>query len=229
MSLTTKIWEDGIGTKSASLSKFQYRNLIAGHTILGMLVAILIAYNTQSWDMSILEIFLVGLGIPILGILIAYRRASTTLVTFFGYMLVVLGMSAIMGPVLQNFDSEIVLRAFLSTCGIAVLMSIIGLTVKKDLSHWGVYLFGALLALILVRVIQIFIPQAASYEKWYFPFIEYAGAALFSLLIIYDWNRGMKMTYNHRNAILTAIGLFLDIINLFIHLLRIMAGSFSKD
>jgi FtsH-binding integral membrane protein len=52
---------------------------------------------------------------------------------------------------------------------------------------------------------------------------------LFCAYIIYDWNRALRLPYTVDNAIDAAVALYLDIMNLFIHLLRILGKSQSSS
>jgi len=105
------------------------------------------------------------------------------------------------------------------------IMSIYGLVTKKDLSSWGNILFMALIGLILATVVNIF--WASSTLYW---ITTYAGIIIFVGLTAYDTQKLRKLslqinpeeseTYT-KTAILGALTLYLDFINMFLYLLRL--------
>ena len=56
-------------------------------------------------------------------------------------------------------------------------------------------------------------------------FTDYIVIAIFSLYLGFDWQRANRVTPSIRNAILSATQIYLDIVNIFIRLLRILARS----
>ena len=102
-------------------------------------------------------------------------------------------------------------------------MSIYGFVTKKDLSSWGNILLMALLGLVLATVVNIFWANSMLY--W---ITTYAGIIIFVGLTAYDTQKlkNMSLTvgegesYN-KLAILGALTLYLDFINLFLYLLRL--------
>jgi len=109
---------------------------------------------------------------------------------------------------------------FLITAGTFSAVSLFGWVTKTDLSSMRGFLFMALIGLIIASVVNIFMRSEAMY--W---IISYAGVAIFIGLTAYDTQ---KLKYIHQNggasqqlAILGALKLYLDFINMFIFLLRI--------
>ena len=103
-------------------------------------------------------------------------------------------------------------------------MSIYGYFTKKDLTSWGNLLFMALIGLIIASVINIFLASSTMY--W---IITYAGVLIFVGLTAYDTQKIKNMSLQldaeseegRKGAIMGALALYLDFINLFIMLLRI--------
>jgi FtsH-binding integral membrane protein len=226
MGISSIVWDRAHGGNT--LSARSYIAATSFFTIGGLVLSAIVGYMTATsgWQPGILEILLVGLGIPIVGMVIAFK-SDNWFISAFGLSLVVSGLGAIIGPVVIMYELPVVLKALASTMAVTVAMSIIGIVYPKSLEHWGGYLFGALLALLAVRILQMFGLFGPS-SGWYM-IIEYLGALLFSLYIIYDWNRAMRLSYNLDNAVDCAVALYLDIANLFLHLLRIYGGSSSSD
>jgi FtsH-binding integral membrane protein len=116
--------------------------------------------------------------------------------------------------------------AFVTTSALFGVMSVVGYTTKTDLSKFGGILFMGLIGLVIASVVSMF--WANSVLMW---IINYAGVAIFTGMTAYDTQRIKRMSAqvvgsNDRNAIgrvavLGALSLYLDFINLFLFLLRI--------
>lgn len=117
--------------------------------------------------------------------------------------------------------------AFGTTAALFGLMSLVGFTTKQDLTRWGGILFMGLIGLIIASVANMFL--ANSTLDW---IITYAGIILFLALTIYDTKRIKEITYVSlangdtlavsRIGIMGALRLYLDFINLFLFILRLL-------
>ena len=112
---------------------------------------------------------------------------------------------------------------FFITAGTFGAMSLYGYFTKKDLSSWGNILIMAVIGLIIASVVNIFMQSAMIY--W---IITYAGVLIFVGLTAYDTQKIKQMLANQeineqtqKLALLGALSLYLDFINLFLYLLRI--------
>ncbi len=123
---------------------------------------------------------------------------------------------------------SIVLTFLAATC-LFVAMGIIGMTTKRVLTNVGGYLMMALIGLVIAMVLNIFLQSSAL--EW---IISIVGVALFMGLTIYHTERTRRVTYAflaagdtmavRRVGITAALSLYLDFINLFLMLLRIMGN-----
>lgn len=115
---------------------------------------------------------------------------------------------------------------FFVTAGTFGAMSALGYFTKRDLSGMGGFLFMALIGIILASVVNLFWANSTLY--W---IITYAGVLLFVALTAYDTQQIKRMIAEvrddqgaHRVAIYGALKLYLDFINLFLFLLRILGN-----
>jgi hypothetical protein len=115
---------------------------------------------------------------------------------------------------------------FFVTAGTFAAMSAIGYFTKRDLSGMGGFLFMALIGILIASVVNIFLANSTLY--W---IITYAGVLLFVALTAYDTQKIKRMieqvrdeTSERRVAIYGALTLYLDFINLFLYLLRILGN-----
>lgn len=174
------------------------------------------------WGLIIGELALVW------GVTGAINRLSLTTAT----MLFVL-YSVINGTTLSviflAFSPTVIAKTFLVTAGTFGVMSIIGYTTKADLSGMGKMLFMALIGLIIATVVNIFL-QSSMLET----IISYVGVLVFVGLTAHDTQKIKQMLVMaddrmdegvQKLALLGALNLYLDFINLFLFLLRIFGGN----
>ncbi|KAH8588107.1 transmembrane bax inhibitor motif-containing protein-like protein 4 [Bisporella sp. PMI_857] len=122
--------------------------------------------------------------------------------------------------IVSFFDSRIVLQAVLLTAGIFIALTLFACQTKYDFTSWMPYLFGTLWFLILFGFVAMFFPGNSTVE------LIYSGAAalIFSGYILVDTQLIMRH-YHVEEEIAAAISLYLDIINLFLAILRILNNT----
>lgn len=123
------------------------------------------------------------------------------------------------------YTSASLFSTFIVTAGTFGLMSLIGFTTKMDLSKIGSILFMALIGLIIASVVNMFMRNEMIY--W---IITYAGILIFVGLTAYDTQKLKKIALGidadseqgKKASIIGALRLYLDFINLFLLLLRVL-------
>lgn len=137
--------------------------------------------------------------------------------------------SALMGASLANifllYTASSMTRVFLITSATFGAMSLYGYTTQRDLTKLGSFLFMGLIGLILASIVNFFLKSSGLYWA-----LSYIGVAIFVGLTAFDAQRIKELYYQTRGseeaaskmAISGALSLYLDFINLFIYLLRIM-------
>lgn len=131
--------------------------------------------------------------------------------------------------VAQAYTATSITMAFVAATVTFGTLAAVGTTTKKDFSGWGRHLFGMLLALVIVTLINFFLKSAAI--TYFFSFVS---VVLFSGFTLYD-AQNIKKMYFEANArpglglaVMGAFELYLDFLNLFYSLLRIF-GAFDRD
>jgi len=119
--------------------------------------------------------------------------------------------------VVSFYDSTIVLQALFITLGMFIALTLFACQTKYDFTSWMPYLFGALWFMILFGFISIFFKHSSTTELIY----GGLGALIFSGYILVDTQLIMRH-YHVEEEIAAAISLYLDIINLFLSILRIL-------
>lgn len=153
----------------------------------------------------------------------AVQRGSATKVqTIFWLFSAVMGAS--IAPIMILYTGTSIVRVFLITSATFGAMSLYGYTTKKDLTSMGSFLIMGLWGVIIASLVNIFMQSSTLY--WV---ISYVSVAIFVGLTAYDTQR-IRSFYNSydnediltRKAVSGALALYMDFINLFLDLLRIM-------
>jgi uncharacterized protein len=152
-------------------------------------------------------------------------RMSATLATS-AFLLYAAVNGITMAAIFLVYTGESIGSTFLVTGGTFAAMSMYGYTTKRDLSSWGNLLFMALIGLIIASVVNIFLQSDAL--GWV---VTYAGVLIFVGLTAYDTQKIKKLSARidprdtetfQKAVVMGALQLYLDFINLFLYLLRIL-------
>ena len=216
-----------------TLSERVFYLILGSLLIYGLGGTAIVAYYTalSSYTPSIGAILVLGLAIPIAGIIISVK-SDNPLVSFVGYNMVLLPFGVIMSPLAYSFvpeagstiaglySPEIIFRAFGLTCCITGIMTVLALSHPDWFKNLGGVLFIALTVLLMAVIARIFIPALRE-----FGIIDWAGAVIFTLYIGVDMYRASTVPKTLDNAVDIAISLYLDLINLFLFILRILNNN----
>ncbi len=173
------------------------------------------------------QILFFGLIIGELGLVMAISAAigrlsgMTATALFFLYAAL---NGATISVIFIAFTAESIALTFLITAGTFGAMSFYGYVTRRDLTTWGNLLFMALVGLIIASVVNIFVPSTLLYKV-----ITYAGVLIFVGLTAYDTQKIKQMgsaieegsETERKGAVIGALRLYLDFINLFLMLLRL--------
>ena len=148
---------------------------------------------------------------------ISFSKAQTLFWLFAGIM----GLS--MASIFLMYTPVSIARVFFITSGTFAGMSLYGYTTKKDLTGWGSFLFMGLIGIIIAMIVNIFLQSSMLHF-----IISCVGVLVFVGLTAYDTQRIKEMYYasdhpeiSGKKAIMGALKLYLDFINLFIMLLHL--------
>jgi FtsH-binding integral membrane protein len=126
------------------------------------------------------------------------------------------------------YTESSIAATFFVTAGTFGAVSLYGFATKKDLSSWGSILIMGVIGIVIASVVNIFMGSETLY--W---IISYAGVLIFVGLTAYDTQKIKEVLLNpnvevddnlNKIALFGALQLYLDFINLFMHLLRIMGS-----
>ena len=207
-------------------------NYMAGGLAVTGIISYLIANNLQ-----ILRLFITPTGYSAFGWLALL--APLIMIFAFGWVVnkgtiaqvqaMFWGFSALMSvslaPVFLIYTGASITRVFLITAATFGALSLYGYTTKKDLSGWGSFLMIGLIGLIIATIVNFFMQSPGLYYA-----LSYIGILIFAGLTAYDtqnlknmyYQSGMEGDIADRIAISGALSLYLDFINMFLYLLRLM-------
>jgi len=147
------------------------------------------------------------------------------------------GFAALMGvstaTIFAKYTGVSIAQCFFATAGAFAGLSLWGYTTKKDISGWGTFLFIGLIGLIIVSIINIFVASSAMAFA-----ISVIGVFIFAGFTAYDTQTIKSNFLAYRGhaseeelakmGTSGALNLYLDFLNLFLHLLSLL-GMGSSD
>lgn len=148
--------------------------------------------------------------------------AQTAIAVFTGYA-ILNGLT--FSTIFVAYTHSSITTAFVVTAGMFGAMSFYGATTKRSLESWGSFFFMGLIGIVIASLVNIFLQSPAVY--W---ISTYIGVLIFTGLTAYDTQKILTMNRygfegagsETKGAIMGALTLYLDFINLFLMLLRIL-------
>ena len=181
------------------------------------IITALYSNSVLLWGLVIAEFAIV------FGVSAAINRLSLTTATLLFVLYSVIN-GALFSSIFLVYTKSSIASVFFITAGTFGVMALIGYTTKKDLSSMGKILFMALIGIIIATIVNIFL-KSSGLEM----IVSYLGVLIFVGLTAYDTQKIKNMLMmapdaseaSQKIALLGALNLYLDFINLFIYLLRI--------
>lgn len=219
-----------VASKEDSKRLVDYMAKVYGWMFLGLALTAIVAYFTahstvmleyliQHRSMFLIlflgELFLVGY----LVVRIHKLSVQTATLLFLGYAAL---NGIVFGFLLLIYTAGSIAATFAITAGTFGIMSLIGYTTKTDLTSFGKLMMMGLIGIIIASVVNIFLHSSMLY--W---LISYVGVAVFVGLIAYDTQKIKAYALiedaemRKKGAIMGALALYLDFVNLFLMLLRL--------
>ncbi|GAX83121.1 hypothetical protein CEUSTIGMA_g10547.t1 [Chlamydomonas eustigma] len=132
-----------------------------------------------------------------------------------------IGEGVLVSACTARYNTDIVILALGITAAVTVSLCAYALTTKHDFTSMGSYLYAALLSLFVAGLVGYILHTPLLTLA-----ISTGGAALFSMYIVYDVQMLMGGQHQYKvtpdEYVFAAINIYLDIINLFLYILRIL-------
>ena len=223
-----------VGLRKHMLTVYNY---LASGLLLSGIVALLIYmvpsinslfYTVQNGRMGFTGLGMVAVFAPLALLFLAmftYQRMSAGMAQAFYWAFV--GLQGVgLSVLLYAYTHQSVIQVFFITSAAFAGLSLYGYTTKRSLSAIGSFLIMGLIGLVIASIVNIFLASSGLAF-----IISIVGVLIFSGLIAYDtqrikeqyaasWDRGTQ----DKVAIMAALGLYLDFINLFQFLLSIIGN-----
>lgn len=168
----------------------------------------------------ILPLFIVEIGL-MFAVQGLRDREGVNLVLLYAFAFV---SGATAGPLVAAYVhaglGAVVLQAAAVTGVMTVGLSAYALTTKRNLAGMQPYLMVGLIGLLVAMVVNIFVGGTLMHGM-----LSWFGALLFSALLVFNVNRARYLPDTMGNAVVVTLGIYLNILNLFLFLMRIMGGS----
>jgi uncharacterized protein len=206
---------------------------VYNHMTAGLVVTGIIAYIVSTSPAMIQAIFgsplsFVVMLAPLAFVLVmsfGIQRLSLAALTgtFYGFS-VAMGLS--LSTIFLVYTHSSIAQVFFISASMFLGMSLYGYTTKKDLTTWGSFLIMGLFGIIIASLVNVFVHSAGMSFA-----ISVIGVIIFVGLTAYDTQK-IKENYseswgaesNGKLALMGALNLYLDFINLFMMLLRLMGN-----
>lgn len=185
------------------------------------LVSLIFGSSVVMWGLIIGELALV------IGLSAAINKLSLSAATLM-FVLYSVVNGATLSTIFFAYTTSSIASVFFITAGTFAAMAAYGYFTKKDLTSWGRILFMALIGIIIASIVNIFLKSSGLNL-----IVSYLGVLVFVGLTAYDSQKIKEMFLQapdagegmQKLALLGALTLYLDFINLFLHLLRILGSS----
>ncbi|MCU8039976.1 Bax inhibitor-1 family protein [Shewanella oncorhynchi] len=145
-----------------------------------------------------------------------FQKSTNPVVSFIGYNFVVVPFGLIINMVVSQYDPELVTEAIRITGLVTIAMMCLGTLFPAFFQKISGALTIALLLVIVVELIEVFIFNT------HHGILDWIVVLIFCGYIGYDWGRANQIPKTIDNAIDSAAALYMDIINLFLRILRIL-------
>jgi len=215
------------------LSKNLYVLNFSMFTSLGIFISFLIARYSLNYDIGWVEVIVV-LVLGILGVIINVK-SDVPVISLFGYMLVAVPYGFLLGPFINDLAGPLaeqylgipistnIATAFLVTTAYVVVFGVIGAIIPNSLSNWRGWICYLLLAAIVGYIIVPFFSSLFGLSiETALNFWDSLIVLLFAAIIIFDFNRAMRIPYTTDNAIDVALSIYLDWMNVFVRVARLL-------
>jgi len=184
------------------------------------LINLIFANKAVMWILIIAELAIV------VGISAAINKLSLPVATGLFVLYSVIN-GAVLSSIFFIYTEGSIAMVFFITAGTFAAMSLYGYTTKSDLTSWGKILIMGVVGLIIASVVNIFL-KSSTMDL----IVSYIGVLIFVGLTAYDTQKIKQMCLQapdtgesmQKLALLGALSLYLDFINLFIYLLRILGS-----
>lgn len=214
--------EEEISTRS-------YNATIGGILVYGLLMNAGICYAFRNSIDSLVGgnpiMFLIIYFVCCISGIVMSSKSNSPIISFIGYNLVVIPVGFVVSISVRAYaaiDPQIVLQAIVITMLVTGFMTAFAVYKPEFFEKLGAILLLSLGGLLIAELVLWIFRVDQVVSAW-------IGAAIFSLYIGYDFYKAQAYQKTLDNAVDSALDIYLDVINLFLRVLRILASSKSSS
>lgn len=222
----------GLSQSQIAASQVQFMQKVYAWMVGGLGITGFLAYyifDSGLWMSLAPYNLFIGLGTLGLVFFLSFRIDKISSATATGIFIVYAALNGLFfSSIFAVYEMGAIYNTFFVTAGAFAALSVFGFTTKKDLSAFGKFLFMGVVGIILVMLINTFFVQSSMLDTT----ISILGVLIFAGLTAYDTQRLKNMHHYYmqnselaqKGAVMGALALYLDFINMFIFMLHLMSG-----
>ena len=219
---------NNITASQIELENQQYLTKVFGWMFTGLITTAIVSHYVASYIQQINPIlFFVAIGLEFFLVyrIVRYVMTMTVNMATLSFILYSALNGFTLSGLFYTYTAESLTTTFLITSSIFAFMAFYGYTTKKDLTGMGNFMYMGLFGIIIASIVNFFLQSSMIYYV-----TSLMGVLIFTGLTAYDVQKILKMNIignsgtdeDTKEAILGALILYLDFINLFIHLIRLI-------
>ena len=219
---------NNITASQIELENQQYLTKVFGWMFTGLITTAIVSHYVASYIQQINPIlFFVAIGLEFFLVyrIVRYVMSMTVNMATLSFVLYSALNGFTLSGLFYTYTAESLTTTFLITSSIFAFMAFYGYTTKKDLTGMGNFMYMGLFGIIIASIVNFFLQSSMIYYV-----TSLMGVLIFTGLTAYDVQKILKMNIignsgtdeDTKEAILGALILYLDFINLFIHLIRLI-------
>jgi FtsH-binding integral membrane protein len=208
-----------------TISDTRYNLLIGAVILWGLAINWLLVRHVDTEALRLIPSWLFILGYVICAftgvwLFVTHHRPA---VSFLGYNLVVVPLGLVVTLKVARYDPSVVLGAIQITLLVTCVMTTLGALFPETFERLGSALLVSLSAVAITGAFSVLVTGARTI--W----ADWAAALVFCGTVAYDWARAQRIPKTVDNAIDSAAAIYIDVIGLFLRVLRIMGRRDQKE
>ncbi|MFP2900742.1 Bax inhibitor-1/YccA family protein [Corallococcus sp. 4LFB] len=199
--------------------------MFAGLALTGVMAMVTLANETllRMAVQNRMVLFVVQLGVVFGLSILAPRLSGPVAAAMFAGYAALTGVT--LSVIFLIYTASSIGQVFFITAATYGAMAVYGTVTKKDLSGWGTFLFMGLIGIVIASVVNFFIQSSAvSFVTACAGVLVFAGLTAYDVQKLREYHAGTGFKSTTAVSIVGALTLYLDFINLFLSLLRLLGN-----
>ena len=196
----------------------------------GLLISGVTAYSIANSGVVLSNGLLIGLsiGLVVYTFIICFTISRiTSPVAYFYFITYTALEGVVLSIIFRAYELPDIYSAFFIAAGVFAVAAIYGFVTKKDLSSWGSILTILLIGLLIALIVDIFVNNSLySFVVSAVAILIFVAVTAYDIYKIKNHSNSYKLNENENVcAIFYALEIYLDFLNIFLHVLRLKSSS----